>query len=243
MKLVLLLTGTVKPENMVLTKLLDPGIRKEQYLDALNFWLTNTDIPVVFVENSNVDLSPYFEIAIASGRLEILTFKDGNSSSELGKGFGEINCMRYAHTHSILLQNADFIFKITGRLKILNFRSFYKPAIIKDLDVTADLANSLGFADSRFWGYNPEFFTNHLSGFQNMLNDTEGVYFEHILAKSIIKTIKEGGSFSAFNTRLRIEGISGTSNKSYNSSFGIWYIRDLVKKIKHKFLIKSLNRI
>jgi hypothetical protein len=243
MNVVLLLTGTVEPGNMVLTRLLDPKIRKQQYLDSLNFWQRNTNLPIVFVENSNVDLSTYFESAISSHRLETLTFKENDLSKNRGKGFGEINCMVYAHSHSILLANADFIFKITGRLKILNFKSFYKHADIRNLDVTADLNNELNYADSRLWGYRPEFFSKHLLGFQDMLNDLKGIYFEHILAKSIKKAIKEGDSFSAFDTRLRIEGVSGTSNKSYNSSFSSWYIRNLIKKIRYRSLTKTLNKI
>ena len=243
MNIVLLLTGTVRPENMILTKLLDPTVRKEQYLDALNFWLTHTDFPIVFVENSGVDLSAHFESGIASGRLEILTFRDGDHSNEFGKGYGEINCMRYAHTHSALLQKADFLFKVTGRLKVINFRSFAKPELLKNVDVTADLSNTLAYADSRFWGYAPAFFARHLAGLQHELNDSRGVYFEHILAKSIIGSVREGGSFRPFNTRLRVEGVSGTSKKSYHSGFVVWYIRDLVKKMKHRSLIKSLDRI
>jgi len=241
MNVALLLTGTVKPEKIVSTKLLDPNIRQQQYLDSISFWLT-THFPIVFVENSNVDLSSHFEQAISTNRLEILTFKDCDNSKELGKGFGEINCMAYAHAHSRLLKNADFIFKITGRLKILNYKSFYKYAFMMDSDIAADLAHDFGFADSRFWGYKPSFFMKHLSSFKNIINDSQGIYFEHILAKSIIKAINEGESFAAFDTRLRINGMSGTSHKSYNSSYLMWFIRNLIKKIRYKLLIKSLSK-
>jgi hypothetical protein len=243
MKFVLLLTGTVKPANMVMTKLTDAGIRQQQYIDALNFWLTKTDLPIVFTENSDTDLSPYFKGPVGSGRLEILTFKDVAISGQLGKGFGEMNCMLYAHTHSRILKEADFVFKMTGRLKLLNFRSFYTYVVTKKPDVAADLANRLDYADSRFWGYKPWFLNRYLAGLQSSLSDLQGVYFEHILARSIIKAIKEGVSFAAFDTRPRMEGMSGTSSKRYNSSPGLWYVRNIVKRIKHKLLIKSLKQI
>jgi hypothetical protein len=242
MKFVLLLTGTVRPGNMVMTKLTDAAVRQQQYIDALNFWLTKTDLPIVFTENSDSDLSPYFKGPVGSGRLEMLTFKDVAISGQKGKGFGEMNCMLHAHTHSRLLKDADFVFKMTGRLKLLNFRSFYTYVAARQPDVAADLANSLDFADSRFWGYKPWFLTG-LAGLQSTLSDPDGVYFEHILARSIIKAVKEGASFAAFNTRPRMEGMSGTSSKRYNSSPGLWYVRNIVKRIKHRLLIKSLKQI
>jgi hypothetical protein len=243
MKLILLLTGTVKPENMILTKLMDPAIRKEQYLRALDFWLTKTSIRIVFVENSGVNLSSYFQDEIASKRLEILTFKDNTSPRELGKGFGEINCMLYAHTVSRFIKDADFIFKVTGRLKIMNFESFLNRLASNEIDVSADLSNNLNFSDSRFWGYRPAFFYEHLFGFRNLLNDSKGIFFEHILAKAILQSLRKGGTFLPFRTRLRVQGVSGTSNKSYGSLFAVWYLRNLIKKVKHKLLVRSLSKL
>lgn len=74
MKIALLLTGTVRPQV--------PGSnfsveeRMEMYRSTLQFYAENTGrkYPVVMVENSDIDLTPWQEEFKDSLRLEILQF-------------------------------------------------------------------------------------------------------------------------------------------------------------------------
>lgn len=54
------MTACVDPQGMSNTILQDKDLRKQQYIEALDFYLTKTDLPIVFVENSNTDFSNLF---------------------------------------------------------------------------------------------------------------------------------------------------------------------------------------
>ena len=122
MKHIILLTSCVNPNGMPFTALSDINVRKQQYLDALRFYVNNTPLPIVYVDNSNVDIKEYNVISnIVDDRLELLSF-DGNHDKEHGKGYGELEIIDYAIKHSnIINSNKNVsIIKITGRLVIVN---------------------------------------------------------------------------------------------------------------------------
>lgn len=56
MEYILLLTACINPDGMPFTCLADVGVRKKQYIEALNFYLKNTTRKIVFVENSGTDM-------------------------------------------------------------------------------------------------------------------------------------------------------------------------------------------
>ena len=56
-KYVIVLTACINPGKMIHTSLTDVDIRRRQYEDALEFYLLQTDYPIVFVENSGTDIS------------------------------------------------------------------------------------------------------------------------------------------------------------------------------------------
>jgi len=233
MKIVVLLTGTINPGQMGLTRLLNPEDRRKQYVTSINFWLTTTSLPIVFVENSNSDISVSFQHEIAAGRLEVLTFSGNDYPTHLGKGIGEMNCMQYAHQYSQFINQAEFIFKVTGRHQLLNFNAYYKHLLQHSYDVTADLKANISFADSRFWGYKTDFFRKYLIVYQEMLNDSEGYFFEHALNKAVLHAIADGMQYSPFRYAPRIKGMSGTFNESYNSSYLLWLPKNLLKRLKY----------
>src|SRR5690242_165008 len=123
-KVILLMTATVNPGEMVLTALSDPLKRQEQYIQSLNYWLHKTDLNIVLVENSNADLSRFIDKKFHN-RIEFLTFNGNDYPKLLGKGYGELNCLKYAYEKSSFLKKSDFIFKLTGRYRVANFEKFY----------------------------------------------------------------------------------------------------------------------
>ena len=72
--MILLLTGCINPAGMSYTTLNNPEERKKQYVDAINFYLSSTNFPIVFAENSGTDISNIFQDYIKSSRIEILCF-------------------------------------------------------------------------------------------------------------------------------------------------------------------------
>ena len=76
MEYILLLTACINPDGMPFTCLADVGVRKKQYIEALNFYLKNTTRKIVFVENSGTDISSSFKDF--QHRIEFLCFEFHN---------------------------------------------------------------------------------------------------------------------------------------------------------------------
>lgn len=117
--LVILLTATVRPNGMSYTKLQDIKERKNQYLKALYFYLNNTNLRIVFCENSGYNIFNEID-KNTSDRVEYITFNGNNYEPSFGKGFGESRIIKYAIENSTFIKEADYIIKITGRIIINN---------------------------------------------------------------------------------------------------------------------------
>ena len=121
--IVILMTACVYPKNMIQTIVQDPGVRKRQYLDAINYYLQETDFDIVFCDNSDVVIWDEIIHQDKAHRLEYLTFNGGEKDKDRGKGYGEANIIKYALSHSCLLREARYVIKITGRVKVLNINN------------------------------------------------------------------------------------------------------------------------
>jgi hypothetical protein len=177
-KLVVLLTGTVNPNGMILTQLQDVEIRKMHYIESVRYWSNVPNIYIVFVENSNTDLSKELKAIVVQNKFEFLTFNGNDYDKNLGKGYGELKCLEYAVLHSKFIKEADFIFKVTGRYKVLNFQSFIN-AFYKEptINLLIDFKLNLTFSDSRFFGFAKKFIFDYLMKYEFILNDSQGVIF------------------------------------------------------------------
>ena len=58
--IVILMTGTIKPNSLATLAIKDPEIRMKQYIEAITFYLSYTDLNIVFTENSGVSLENEF---------------------------------------------------------------------------------------------------------------------------------------------------------------------------------------
>lgn len=216
----MLLTGTVNTRNKDFTLLNNPQIRKEDYIETIWYYLKRFNYPIVFVENSSEDLSMYFTSEIENNILEILSFEGNNYSQTLGKGTGEMRCIEYGISHSKIIDQNTFVFKITGRYKVLNlhkFISFYKRH--SDMELLADLTGNFKFSQSGIVGFKPFFAQKYLVKYQSILNDSAGIYFEHALAKAVLEAMSGGIRFYIFKYYPKIKAISGTTDKAYRKSF------------------------
>ena len=221
--LVLLLTGTIDPNNMAFTKLLDIESRRSQYIDAIRFWLKQVDFPIVFVENSGNDLGQVFAQEISAGKMLIYTFDGNNYDREIGKGYGELLCIEYAYKNCELIRKAGFIFKVTGRHKVLNFNSFVKQVEGEpEINILVNFYGFLKNCDSRVFGFTPLFIPDFLLKQKETLNDSNWVFFENALCIAALEAISKDYHFRPLNEVARISGSSGTLGISYNSSYLSW---------------------
>lgn len=233
---ILLLTGTVNPDQMAFTKLLDPAKRKAQYIAGLHYWLRATTLPLVFVENSGTDLSQEISAEYAD-RIEFLTFQGNDYPKDLGKGYGELKCLEYAAQHSRFFKQCDFVFKVTGRLKIMNFQRLLNYYLQHDTTyVFLDFRRALTFADSRIFGFHPSFLSRYFLKRRHEINDSEQRIFENILAKAVLEAVIAGEAYRQFPYYPKFIGVSGTDNIPYRSDFVYFLLKRIQFFLKAKFM-------
>lgn len=236
----ILLTGTINVGNISNTKHRDADIRKKEYIESINYYLSFTNYKILFVENSNVNISKYFVEFIELGRLEILSFNGNSFNPNLGKSFGEIEIIEYAFNNSKILNQTDNVIKITGRYRILNINS------IVDNEYENTLVSSfyydLNLMDSRIFYAPKYFFLNYLIKKKYLINENKFIYFEHILSKAAFEFLSDiNNKHIQFKNIPHIKGVFGTFNKRYNSNLIYYLLRNAMYKLKIFIQIK-LNR-
>ena len=158
----------------------------------------------------------------------------------LGKGFGGALIIDYAIKNSVFIkENPNVkIAKITGRLKILNLKILLQQVLHtkKDETVYADTNWKLTFVYSYFYVANVNFLSNFFLSNKIEINDTKGVYFEHVLQNAIKKYKKKGFNFKCFKKTILIDGVSASTGTTFIKK------SNLVADIKQflKFLINNL---
>lgn len=114
-KITILLTATVSVNNEIWTlKQKDEQERLQIYQKSIERWLRFTDLNIVVVENSKYlkIIKPEWFKRYPS-RLELISFQDPVIAP--GKGQHELYAINYAIKYSKLIQQSDFVVKVTGR--------------------------------------------------------------------------------------------------------------------------------
>ena len=236
--MILLLTGCINPNGMAFTTLSNENERKEQYVNAIQYYLSNTQYKIVFTENSGTDISQTFQDAIKAGRLEYLTYV-GNLDKERGKGYGECEIIEYTLNHSKFIHssNDSRIVKITGRLIVKNIVTLIRchQIIFSKRTVSCTINSDLSFPDSRLIIAPTSFWYIFIREKEN-INDYKGNFFEHALCNTIKK---QDFSYSPFFIMPIIIGISGTTGKEYSytptSFFFLYKYAKYALHLKRKF--------
>ena len=228
---VILLTACVNPGGMPFTVLNDTSERLRQYREALNSYLNETTLPIVFCENTLCDFSEDYKEYIASGRLEYITFDGNNFDKSRGKGYGEALIIEEAFRHSRLLDQCNFVVKITGRLIVRNISQLVKDNRRMFTDTIQTFYPNNNMADSRLVILPKLFCIDDFLARKDSINDTEGYYFEHLLYDAVISRKKY--IYVPFLHVPLIDGVSGSTGNLYKS--------DNVKYNHHRFAFDMLG--
>lgn len=214
----ILMTACINPHGMSQTKIQNVELRKQQYFEALNFYLDRTGYDIVFVENSGFDITSYYKNTIENGRLEVITYDGNNFNKALGKGYGEGLILKYAFEHSTFIQDKNVpIVKVSGRHLVKNIRNIVwlsslltinKEFISCDINPKAKSANSDLFIASK------NFYSNYFIKRCSDIDESKGVWFEHILYFSIIDFVsRDSGDFIFLPLPLSQKGYSGSTGQ------------------------------
>ena len=210
---VILLTACVNPGGMTLTVLTDTSERLRQYREALDFYLLETTLPIVFCENTLCDFSEDYKEYITSGRLEYITFDGNNFDKSKGKGYGEALIMEEAFRRSVIIKPSDIIIKITGRLKVLNINVLINDNSRLFSNTIQTLNPSNDFVDSRVIISPLSFFQDYFLPEKHLINDNDNLFFEHVLFKSLMQ--RKCFMFIPFLHIPEIIGMSGSNGTEY----------------------------
>ena len=232
----ILLTACVNPMGMSYTVLQDCHVRKQQYIEALRYYLDHTEARIVFVDNTECDLSPSFEKDIEDGRLEILSYDGNHYEKARGKGYGESLIIEYGLTHSRLLMDSILIIKITGRLKCLNIHQVIEKCHESDTVYawfTLD-DNSCPICESRVFIAPREFYEHYFLPDKGEIDDSNHVFFEHVLMESVHKWIQSKRNFKEIWFPMVLNGVGGSTGEVYSESF-FRSIQFYIHYFLHKF--------
>lgn len=209
---VILMTACIIPDGMGFTALQNPEIRKAQYLEAIDFYLNNTACDIVFCENTGTDIFDQIASPEKYRRLEYLTFRGNDYDKNIGKGYGEAMIIGHAIRNSQLIQRADYIIKVTGRVKVLNIGEVFdiaarggkRPVIALELS-SEDWAKSVCFMAPKYW------LGNIVEKEGCLLDDINGKSFETMLYRAIVQSPQ----MSLRRFYPIIDGVSGSSGAPY----------------------------
>lgn len=217
---VILLTACINPNGMPYTTLQDCDVRKQQYIDALHFYLDNSRAKVVFIENSAYDLSTDFKDYIDKGALEVLCFDGNHFDKARGKGYGEALIIAYGLSHSCFLRNTGQIIKITGRLKCQNINRVIEKCKEPNTVyawLTLDESNN-PICDSRVFVAPGSFWEFYFLQNMENINDSKHYYFEHLLFDASREWLRDKGRFKEICFPTEIEGVGGSTGEVYSKS-------------------------
>lgn len=186
--IVLILTGTIKPHEANLTLYNDINKRKLDYIKSLDFYLKNTNLNIVFCENSGYNLNNDINLDDYNNRLEYLTFNGSDLIKEKGKGYGEIEILEYALKYSSFLKNASFIIKITGRLRILNLdKLLHLFNSNKRKDIILNLYSPWGGVATECFLIKKSFLSQIIINYKDKIND-RSFQIEDVILDAIINS-------------------------------------------------------
>jgi len=228
----LFLTGTISPRkgiNRLKRKHVD--VREEDYFRSIAAWM-KLNIPIVFCENSNYyskKISSLFENYSGDG--EYLKFQSDSRITE--KGRGETEIFNYCYNNSKLLGKYQFIIKCTGRFYVENF-SYIIDRIPADkfCFVYADLLRNMTWANSMFFMYDSRFYKEYLTKYLDKIDESNFIYFEHSLARSIHAAMADGYEFSLLPYPVKFLGYHGSSDERIRNDFFRLIKRLIVLRLK-----------
>ena len=238
MKIALLLTSTVRPQ--VTGSNFSVEERMEMYHSTLQYYAKEIGrrYPIVLVENSDVDLSPWKHEFRDSLQLEILQFtppqlqhnsekiikEDYGFDNSKGKGYNEYLMLKLALERSEFLRESTHFLKLTGRYPMLNIREMIgemerrgKDKVmmfdVKEFKLYEKLrGTSYGsrWGDSRFFLMFVDFYRKYLMNcYQEMDDRTYGKFAEDYIYQLSVKYRKDKACSFRFRHQVQFGGQSG----------------------------------
>lgn len=192
----------------------NPEVRKLDYLRGLNSWL-NRDLKadVAFCENSGADLSEFRGAAQAAGMsnsVRFLSFAGNSGAEQFGKGYGEIEMLKYAFETLPDLSQYRYIVKVSGRYVYRNPTEIIRRISDSTAELLCDIHHCLTYGDTRTVAFKPEVALQHLIPYQDELDENRGIVIEHLMARCIHRALLSGMKWAPLPCTPVCDGVSGS---------------------------------
>lgn len=240
-KVCLVMTSCITPlTNSTHLAIKNTDLRRKQYLDAIKFYINCTKIVnIIFCDSSEEKMPEEIQLIAeeVNKKVEWLSF-NGNTEKvlEKGKGYGEGKILQYVIKKSSILKSCEYIFKVTGRLKILNINY-----ILRVLRYGNNYFNSYddkgkSFVDTRFFVVKISDYQNKLYTAHQNVMDNSGIYYEHCIAEEIINNSL---NYHVFPIALNIEGYSGSTGLKYYTHSKDIFIKTIGLYFRYLFRVEN----
>ena len=236
------MTGTINPsffnkddsEKTVNVYLSDPNKRFDEYSKTIKKYLLETDFDnVVFIENSDWGFpeKDYIEIANEHNKKFEFIKRELNESEkkkllEKGKSYGESDLIKYAIKNSKLIKQSKSIYKVTGRVFLLNSKKILKSHNDTSKFITK---NKIGWSNTEFFQVNKEDYLKYLDNDLSIVDD----YKKKSIERAWFDLMKNTNiKLTRFASYPKLSGsVAGTVNRKYDKSKFELIICSLLLKI------------
>ncbi len=237
---ILLMTATITPDNPPELVRVDPALRLDDYAQALAFYLDQLAADaiqgIVFVENSDSDISSLAALVAARGmadRVEFIANYGRQSFPGRHRSYGESRLLDHAMATSRLVAAAGeraVIWKITGRYQVRNLAQMVQTAPAR-FDLYCDVRNRpIAWLDLRFMAWTP-------GGYDRLLRDIAerlGTDPKEPAMHAYVTGLSDAGVVRRYRTEPLIDGVRGWDNRNYAKGKGMLKFR--IRSAARKFL-------
>ncbi|WP_041140174.1 hypothetical protein [Beduini massiliensis] len=248
----LLLTATINSNvyNNVGNIITDIQLRKEQYYTCLNKYITETDFnPIIFIENSdyNIDKKLFYDCAkLHSKQIEFISGSIMKKEIiNYGKSFGDAFLIMEALSKSVLLNNEEFFYKVSGRIFLKNHRAICQTALKQRNEFI--IYDSLKYCFTNFFKVNKNDYLTYFNKSYTLCNETNQKLIENVFY-DIIKT--SNITVSCFKVYPNFDGVMGATGGNYSGKKFERYLRNIAIKLgvfnyksKWRFIISILYKV
>jgi hypothetical protein len=208
-KNLIVLTAAVEANPIYGSALSDPATRLKQYVASVSGWARiaekcSFDLLVVETSGNEEALAKYFPTC---------GFRVEDEIAKRGKGAAEAVALDDALVNYQLSKESTVV-KVTGRLQVRNATRLIIPSA-GDVRVRRTLDRR--YCDTRFFISSYAVWESTLTGMHHEVDDSNGRYLEHVMAKRLIDAEYTGVEVARFAERPQIIGSSGTTNQKYGS--------------------------
>jgi len=216
-KQVLLLSASIKPFNASTQGRFNVEDREQDYFKAVGFYLAK-GYRVVLVDNCGYRSEKIQSSYLANTQFEYLVFE--TKRSHLGKSQGEVEIIDYALIHSRLLNEVEYLIKITGRYIIRNIDQILTPTHGVEKEVYINPTRNLKWADTRLMVMRKSYYHNYFRvAVDRYLDESQKVYMENTFMRSLHLFLLDGGDFSLWPAYPAYDAYDGTHNDKISFSF------------------------